>query len=116
MQREEMQQLVNAVAQLMTLGMAGIVMGGMFRGLAGALSPAGLTYLPKVESPKSEHALVSLVSVYDLETGELKRIESPTGKPLAVMEKGELVLTDLGKHQGYEVLGGLYLRKRHGRE
>ena len=52
----------------------------------------------------------SLVKVTDAKTGELKRWESTFGKPLAVKEDGRLVLTDLGKRQGYRVVGDLIIK------
>jgi hypothetical protein len=45
----------------------------------------------------------SLVKVKDAATGELKRWETPNGKPLAVKKSGNLVLTKLGKKLGYKV-------------
>jgi len=47
----------------------------------------------------------SLVKVTDAATGELKRWETPNGKPIAVKENGSLVLTRLGKQLGYRVSG-----------
>jgi hypothetical protein len=46
-----------------------------------------------------------LVKVMEAKTGELKRWETPAGKPMAVMEKGSLVLTVVGRKMGYEVKG-----------
>ena len=46
-----------------------------------------------------------LVKVTDASTGELKRWESPNGKPLALIEDGKPVLTNLGKRLGYKVVG-----------
>jgi hypothetical protein len=51
--------------------------------------------------------LDSLVKVKDAATGELKRWEMPSGKPLAVKKNGSLVLTQLGKKLGYRVKGHL---------
>ncbi|GAJ09835.1 unnamed protein product [marine sediment metagenome] len=44
-----------------------------------------------------------LVKVMDARTGELKRWETPRGKPMAVMENGSLVLTKVGRQLGYKV-------------
>jgi len=49
---------------------------------------------------------MGLVKVTDAKTLELKRWETPNGKSLAVMEDGKLVLTELGKRRGYQVLNG----------
>jgi len=46
-----------------------------------------------------------LVKVSDAATGELKRWETSTGKPVAVMDNGSLALTKLGKKLGYKVNG-----------
>ena len=43
------------------------------------------------------------VKVTDAKTGELKRWETPNGKPVAVMENGALALTKLGKQLRYKV-------------
>jgi len=47
----------------------------------------------------------SLVKVSDVATGELKRWETPKGKPIAVKQNSSLVLTKLGKQLGYRVNG-----------
>jgi len=47
----------------------------------------------------------SLVKVTDAATGDLKRWETPKGKPLAVRKNRSLVLTKLGKKLGYKVNG-----------
>ena len=47
--------------------------------------------------------LNGLVKVTDAKTGELKRWKTQRGKPMAVMENGSLVLTDVGRHMGYKV-------------
>ena len=44
-----------------------------------------------------------LVKVMDARTGELKRWETPRGKPMAAMDNGNLVLTDVGRYMGYKV-------------
>jgi hypothetical protein len=46
----------------------------------------------------------SLVRVTDATTGQLKRWETPKGKPVAVKENGSLVLTKLGKQLGYKLM------------
>jgi len=46
----------------------------------------------------------SLVKVTDASTAQLKRWETPSGKPLAITENGRLVLTELGKRQGYRIV------------
>jgi len=46
-----------------------------------------------------------LVKVMDAKTLELKRWETPNGKPIAVKENGSLALTRLGKELGYKVNG-----------
>jgi len=98
-----MTQLTNVVAQLMILGMIGRMMGSLVGSLTGAISP--------VPSPILLPQVHGLVSVYDIRTGELKKILSPRGKPLAVVEDGRLILTPLGKRLGYEVVG-LGLKKK----
>jgi len=62
------------------------------------------------ERERKEGRMHSPVKVTDAKTGELKRWESPSGKPLAVKENGKLVLTDLGKRRGYRVQGDLIVR------
>ena len=47
----------------------------------------------------------SLVKVTTAATGELRRWETPHGKPIAVKENGSLILTKLGKRLGYKVNG-----------
>lgn len=47
----------------------------------------------------------TLVKVTDAASGELKRWETPNGKPIAVKGNGSLVLTKLGKQLGYRVNG-----------
>ncbi|GAJ23245.1 unnamed protein product, partial [marine sediment metagenome] len=42
-----------------------------------------------------------LIKVMDATTGELKRWETPNGKPIAVKQNSSLVLTKLGKQLGY---------------
>ena len=44
-----------------------------------------------------------LIKVMDARTGRLKRWETPRGKPMAVMEKDRLVLTEVGRQMGYKV-------------
>jgi hypothetical protein len=46
-----------------------------------------------------------LVKVISARTGELKRWETPRGRPLAVMENSSLVLTRAGKRLGYKANG-----------
>ena len=45
----------------------------------------------------------ALVKVMDAKTGELKRWETPNGKPVAVTKDGSLVLTNVGRQLGYKV-------------
>ena len=53
----------------------------------------------------------SLVKVTDASTKELKRWESPNGKPLALIKDSKPVLTKLGKRLGYKVVGN-HLEKK----
>lgn len=46
-----------------------------------------------------------LVKVMEAKTYELKRWETPTGKAMAVIENGSLVLTAAGRKLGYKVSG-----------
>ena len=48
---------------------------------------------------------MGLVKVTDATTDELKRWETPKGKPVAVNQNGNLLLTKLGKKLGYRVNG-----------
>lgn len=47
----------------------------------------------------------NLVKVTNAQTGELKRWESSSGKPLAILEDSKLILTQLGKRLGYRIDG-----------
>lgn len=49
--------------------------------------------------------MVGLVKVTDNQTGELKRWETPNGKPVAVIQDDILVLTKLGRQLRYTVAG-----------
>ncbi|WP_309492396.1 hypothetical protein [Candidatus Hecatella orcuttiae] len=54
----------------------------------------------------------SLVKVTDAATGELKRWETPNGKPIAAKENGNLVLTRLGKQLGFRVFSNCVRKVR----
>ena len=47
----------------------------------------------------------SIVRVIDAKSGKLKRYEDSDGKALAIVKGKDLVLTDTGRRQGFEVRG-----------